>query len=84
MQKAISFLELLGKVLFRILHLKECISLPQPKEVQVQISFFSQAQIKIKFTQEKVNVSIPSQEKVNVSIPSQEKVNVSQEEVEVS
>ena len=77
MQKAISFLELLGKELFRILHLKECISLPQPTEVHVQILFLSQAQIKVKFTQEKVNVSIPFQEKVIVPISSQEKVMVS-------
>ena len=76
-QKAISFLELLGKVLFWITHLKDCISLPQPREVQVQILFLSQAQIKIKFTQEKVNVSILSQEKVKVSISYQEKVKVS-------
>ena len=77
MQKAISFLELLGKELFQIPHLKKCISLHQPREVQVQILFLSQAQTKIKFTQEKVNVSISSQEKVNVSIPSQENVKVS-------
>ena len=76
MQKAISFLVPLGKVLFWTPDLKEHISLPQPREVKVQNSFLSQVQIKIKFTHEKVNVSISFQEKVEVSVPSQEEVNV--------
>ena len=60
------FLEPWPKLPFHIPYLTKYISLPQlqQKENKVQIT---QAETKILFTKEKVEVSIPSQEKVEVS-----------------